>query len=268
MLKSPIEKEDWDFFKTIPKSIYPHSYYDLQERKVRYALKYFFSLLLLAHILMLVIAIPKIILLSSYLDTQFSKIEQLDIDLDIKTKQPILLTDKEPTVVINTNESISTGYKKLLITGDKIYFKESVLKTAEIDTNQYKNILGKKEVLKKVITILFFTLLPAILSLMYVYSAIKYLIIIFAVGLITYLLTWIFRYKITIRSAFISSIYASTIMIAIEVISIPYQIGKYLVTVPIYYGFSVALVPLAAYITVYVIAVIITSKKESERWVE
>lgn len=265
---SPIEKEDWDFFKTIGKSLYPHSYFDLQERKFRYALKYFFSLLLLVHILMIIIAVPKLILLSGYFDEQFAKIDKFELNLDLKTKQPIYFTEKEPSVVINTNESIQTEYKKFLVTNDKIFFKESLLKTSEIDISQYENVLGKKDAMKKFATVLFFILLPAILTLMYVYSAVKYLVLIFLTGIIAYLLTWIFRYRVTLKSAFISSIYASSIMIILEVITIPYQIGKFLVSVPIYYGFSVSLIPLGVYLAVYIIALIITSRKDSGRWIE
>lgn len=262
MLKPHIKEETLEFFRTVPKALYPHAYMELQHRGLRQVIRYLLSIIFIAYILMLAIAIPKLINLSNYLDEQFPKFERLDFAVNIQTKEPIVITDKDPWVIIDTKgASANLTYNKLLITEQKIYFRESFNKLIEINYMDYLNILSKKDTIRKLFVLLFYLMIPMIIFLLYLLSLIKYAIMIALISISTYLIARLLKYEIGFREAIISCAYASTIMVMLEIISLPLQISQFLLVIPVYSGISIAVVPLALFLTIYIIAIALISGK-------
>ncbi len=254
-------EETIEFFRTIPKAIYPHAYHELKLRGFRNCTKYFLSIVLIAYLIMAVAALPKVIYLSKYIDNQFAKFDKFNIQFDVELSSPVVLTEKEPMVVLaDKNTPIADiNYTKVLITEDKLYFKESFTKVTEINYKEYLNVLGKKDSIRKIIVIGFYLMVPTVIFLMYIVSLLKYAAIILATSVLGFLIARLLRYEITAKEALVCSVYASTAMILFEIVAIPFQIGSYLLTIPVYAGITIAIVPFAVFLTIYIIAIILIS---------
>lgn len=262
MLKPHLREETLEFLKTIPKSLYPHAYIELRHRTIRQSIKYLLSILLVAYFIMLAIGAPKLIYLSTYLDNQLTKFERLNFKTDIATSSPIVITEKNPMIVITTLGNISNiTYNKLLITDNKIYFRESFSKIKEINYRDYLDVLGKKDTIRKLVVAGFYLMIPTVVFLLYFISLIKYSIIIFSTSIIAYLVTRLVKYEVTLRESITSGIYAATIMILLEIVTFPLQLSSYLLVIPVYAGISIAIMPLAAFLTIYIISIILISGK-------
>lgn len=262
MFKPHLGEENLEFLKTIPKSLYPHAYIDLRRRTVRQAIRYLFSILIISYFIMLAIGAPKLIYLSTYLDNQLTKFDKLNFQLDIAMSSPIMITEKNPMIVVTTLGNISNiTYSNLLISSDKIYFKESFNKVREINYRDYLDILSKKDTIRKLVVISFYLMIPTIVFLLYLISFVKYAIIILFTSILAYLITRLVRYEVTLRESITSGIYASTIMILLEIVIFPLQISGYLLMIPIYAGISIGIIPIAAFLTIYIIAIILISGK-------
>ncbi|MEK6808742.1 MAG: DUF1189 family protein, partial [Nanoarchaeota archaeon] len=206
ILKSHTGGSIFEFLKTIPRALYPHSYLELRHRTLKDSLKYFFSIIFVAYFIMFVIAVPKLIHLSNYIDTQFGKFKKLNLQLDIELSEPVAFTDKDPQVVITTQEnSTNITYNKFLITANTIYFKESFGKTREINYRDYLNILAKKDSIRKIMVTLFYVMIPTTIFLMYFLSLVKYIIILSIATIFSYLMTRMIKYEVSIRQAFTSA---------------------------------------------------------------
>lgn len=263
MFKPHMREETLAFFHTLPKAFYPHAYIELKHRTFRESVRFLSSVVLIAYFVMIAIAAPKLVYLSSYLDGQFTKFDKFNIQLDIKMSEPIVVTEKEPMIVLTNigDDAANITYNKLLITGEKIYFKESFSKIKEINYKEYLDVLGKKESIRKILVAGFYLMIPTAVFLLYVLSFFKYAVLALFTGILGYLISRLVRYEISPRESIVTAFYSATLMVFLEVATFPLQISSYLLKIPVYAGISIAVVPLAVFFTIYIISMIIISGK-------
>ena len=99
--------EDKEFLRTIVKTVLPHQYKTLAERNFTQCLAYFFSIVLLGFFTLIVLLLPQLLYLPSFVGNNTDKLTTFSIDFNIETSEPIIFLEKNPFVVIDTTGNIT-----------------------------------------------------------------------------------------------------------------------------------------------------------------
>jgi hypothetical protein len=250
-----------DFLWTILKSLNPDALKDLSERITKDSLKYLWTLIVLCLVLMVVVAIPKFIFLPSYINSQFNKFNNLSIKVTTDMKEPVTIAQSNPQLIIDTTGNITNlGKANLLITKDVVMYR-SMFKAKAFNISSIENILENKQGTTKLIMFFALLLFPMLLVLLYVLYSLKYLIIIILTTLLSFVVLKIIKHKITFVRLFNLTIYASTVMILLELLTLPY-LYNYLLPIPLFFGVTLPLIPIALFIVYFIIGIILTDNKE------
>jgi hypothetical protein len=236
-----------NFWRKVIRSLNPPNYADLSEIRIRRGASYVMGVLLAAFIIMVIISLPKITAMPGYIESELSKFDKLNISIDIEMSAPISFTSEDPQIIIDTeNNRTEMGSEKLLITDKYIYYRPYG-RTKEQNISELEDLTAKKVEISRLITLLIVILMPTILIILYIMSLIKYAITIAVVALLLYIVLRIAKKNLGIRKSINTAIYASTPMILIEVIFIPFN-SKYLVQMFQFMGMGFYLVTLLIYI--------------------
>ena len=211
-------------------SVNPADFEKLIHRPLSKAFKHFFLALFLIFIVMSLFALPKIITLSSYLEEQFSSFDTLNIDIDIEMNSPLIISERDPQIIIDTTNQSNLTTEKLMITKDFLYYKP-YNKIKEINYSGFKNVLENKEKISNILSFFIILALPSILITIYIMLVIKYLFIAFLTTIIAFIIARIKINPIKFKKILKASIYSLTSMIIIEVISAPFS-TRYLLPIP------------------------------------
>ncbi|MBI2129086.1 DUF1189 family protein [Candidatus Woesearchaeota archaeon] len=224
-----IEVLNNELLKNTLKSINPFYYSDLAKSSFRYCFKYLALVILWSTIIMCIIAIPGLFFLRGYIGEQLDNVDVFSINATFETKQPIVLLENDPQIIIDgsVSERNMTG-EKVLITKDFFYFRpfNSIQK---FNTSSYRNLLGHKSGIANLIAALFIIIIPGVLIINYASFYIKYLIIMLAVSVIAFMAVRVLRFEISFKKILKIAFFASTAPLFIEIIAIPYGLGKYLI---------------------------------------
>ena len=156
-----------EFFYTILKCLSPDSLKDLNQRTLKESLYYLFSIIFLTMFIMIIISIPKLVILPSYFDEQFSKFSNFTIEPKLEMKEPIIITENNPQIIIDTTGNITKLEKgNLLIKKGSIMYR-SLFKIKETNTTKYKNVLDNKDSVTGLIILLIILILPMFLVIFY-----------------------------------------------------------------------------------------------------
>ncbi len=264
MLKQHL-KSIWNFFLTYLKSLNPVSYIDLSQRMHRNMLHYFFSLIFVAVVAFLILSLPKLIFLNSYVDKQFDKFEELEINIDSEMSSPIVITDSDPLIAIDTAGNLTDIRNlpvKLLITEKKLQFKSSFATVHEIDISGYSNILQHKAEFKKLITYMIIIALPTILVMLFILFSLKYLIIILITVPIAFAISRALRSEIRFRSIIRIAFYSSTSVVTIDILAMIFGLGEFLYAIPFILGLDLYLVSLIVFAFYISMAMVLVAARE------
>ena len=250
-------------FELILKRIYsfvnPAEFNKLIKKSLRKAFNHFFFALFLIFIVMSLFALPKIITLPSYLEEQFSNFDTLKIDIDVGMNSPIILSEKDPQVIIDTTNQTKLTKEKLMITKGALYYKP-YNKVKEINFSSFKNVLENKKDISNMITFLIILALPSILITIYLMLVVKYLFIALLTSAIAFIIARIrinpIKFKILLKAA----IYSLTSIIIIEVISAPFS-TRYLIPFIQLGGMNFYVSTLLLYVITFISAIWFEDKK-------
>ena len=208
-------------FYTIFKSVNPDSYDELNEQSIPYALKYFFFITFISILVMFILFIPIFFSFPAFFDQKTANFEKLDLNLSFALKEPINLLSDPLIRVGNPDDNITDA--RLLITEDSIYYKSFFLfgKTKSIPLETNINIKSSETIKSGLMNLLLF-LLPSFIFWSIIFFCIYFFVVILFTFLLALLIVWAFRMSISALSLFKTSIYASTIMIALQLIIMPF----------------------------------------------
>ncbi|MBD3310100.1 DUF1189 domain-containing protein [Candidatus Woesearchaeota archaeon] len=251
-----------DFFMTIIRSLYPDSYKELSENRFTHALRYFPLALLLFFAVMCLMYIPAVAGLPGLLDEEFSKIELLKFTVEHDIPEALMIPKEDPFIIVDTSgEHTELDEESVLVTSGKIQYKplvsvQEIKTSSEIDATEYKgNVVD-------LITVIFIFMIPSLMILMYLIFFVKFAAIIIITALIAFVIARIAKNEITFKRLLIVAVYASTIMMLVEVLAKPLGIGKWLITVPIGMGIDLIIVPIALYVIYLIIGTAIVGQRE------
>ncbi len=239
-----------NFFRNLFRSLNPMVYDDLVlQNRVHNSVKYLFGLILFAAIIMALVSIPIVINFKDSVDAQFNKFEMLKITPDWKTKEPLLLPTNDPKIIVDSDQARSSiGNRYVFITTDQVilkpklcrYFKPACIyyniakETEVVNTTGRSDILAHKDVYNDFVFKTFLLLIPGLLILQYIASAVKYFLITFIVSLFALIICRIARYEISYANIYKTSIFAATILILAEIITIPLRVELFYIQYAVY----------------------------------
>jgi hypothetical protein len=208
------------FIFTLLKSINPRYYLDLAEKTPKQAFKYFLALLLFSFIFMSIIAIPKLIIIKSDLERDALHISKFHLSADLETVRPINIPKSRPIISIDTTENETLDQEAVLITDEKIFYQALGMQD-EMELKKFDFNEDKAQSSRMIIRLLIF-ILPSIFAFYYMVYMIKYLTIILFLGIAAFLLSKLFKSRVTFSQTISLSFYTSTIMILLEILMIPF----------------------------------------------
>ena len=204
-----------NFLKTVLMTLNPYNLERLSERVKRHATGYFFSIVFLGFIIMALIFLPQVGFFKSSMQKDIDNFKHLNIDIDYETSEPVRLLRG---IVVDSGENVSGTKAKMLINKEMVYYGK-FFKTKSINMSEYKDVKEGKEGISKIFSTILILILPMLAVLLYIYFAIKFLIVIFVLGGIVYLIARGVKYELSYRETMTIAAYATTLMVLIEMIA-------------------------------------------------
>lgn len=244
------------FWRTFFKSFWPDYYHDLSQHTLQHAFSYFLKAWLLAFLIFGILSLGYVFKLSGVLQSEFAKIEAFDITTNITVTEPLHLP---PSVVVANAQDYNN--ELLLITAQQLSYRDPlclVLRSLclyERDpivwkAEELQASLRDKTELSKEVYGFFLLMIPGIVLGIFILYGLKYLVLILLASFVMYLLSLVTSYDIPVKKLLVMAFYSSTLMMLIEMISMPY--------VNLYF------VPFVVYIVVLGVAVMLVSHKKEK----
>lgn len=251
------------FWKQVMLAFSPKNYSELSERSAKKGVKYILALLLASFIIMCIMAMPKIMVMPQYIESELANFEKLNISIEMETSTPVRITGEDPQIIIDSEEREAMGDEKLLIAGNYLYYKPYGA-TRAYNISEYSNVLSSKKKVSRLVAFAAILLIPTILITSYIMFLVKYAITIAAFALLLFVFLRIAKRDLGLKKSLNVAIYASTPMILIEVIFIPFN-SKYLVPLFQFMGMNYYLATLAIYAALALPASYFAMKKKKKK---
>jgi len=216
-------KETLPFFQTIWLALNPWRYDEVNERTTGNIFKYFFSIVFVVFVLSIILLLPAI---GSFATDQLSHFDKLEVSFNTTMNSPATFPADSPKVTIDTRKSegqLKEGY--MLITDDYLYTKEYFVfgKVSSDKIGQYKNLVANEGL----VIIILLLMLPSLLFIFYLVYVIKVLLVIILATLIGFIVARIAKFDIGFGTIFKVGLIASTPMIIIDLIRLPFGLNVY-----------------------------------------
>jgi hypothetical protein len=207
-----------DFFKELWQSFMPSHWEELSSKPSGKGVSFFTKVLLLAFVLMILLAIPKLIKLPGEISTQLNKFDVLQLSGNFTMSSPIKLPESEPIFVFDTSGAYTDlTDERVLITSEKVFYRP-FFGTHYVNTEQLKDLKKNRENVKRFMAALVFFVLPSIVFYAFVTAWLKYFLMIFTLSIILFVLLDLTHWRRTWKELFVTTCYASTVPVLVEVV--------------------------------------------------
>jgi len=252
-------KKSYGILKKVYYSINPKDIKNLSEGKIKRSFQHLFFIIFLCFIIMSIVAIPKLAFLSSNIQQQLGNFDNLTIDIDADMNSPVIFTNQSQQIIIDTTKEWNLTKEKLIITKDFIQYRP-FKEVKKISTTSLKNLKEGDQTFSKVLTFLIILALPSILIVSYLMFTLKYILISLITALLAYIITRMYVKKIKLKRVLNIAIYSTSLMIFIEIISIPFG-TKYLINLFQIMGMNFYLITLLIYFTTFIFSLLFEIKE-------
>ncbi len=211
-----------ELITTITTSLNPKKYDILEIRPLGAAIGYYFLMVFTAFILMGVLWVPNLLTASDYVNEQFDKFNDLSVEVVYDQKEPIVITEDYPIITIDTlhdYDDIDQGI--LLITENKTLFRPFPFMQAQV-LDDTKDLAENHDQSSIFLTIIILMMLPMAMAFAYLYFIVKFAIVILIATIIGSIFVGLLRFQIGFEQMVKVAIYASTIMVAINLLTKPF----------------------------------------------
>lgn len=227
------------FFQTILLSFNPVAYEKLCERKLTSAVNYYFSMAAVMFLVMFLLFLPAIITLPGTIERELASFSTLDIKLNQSMTGPIKIPGIMPKIIIDSSKeytNIEEG--KVLITDDAVFYKLLPF-TEPKKIVREPNLLDRKDQLGTLLALLLIAMLPTLLVAAFVYFTIKYLLAVILASLIAFVIVRVARFGITMAELLKVGFFASTIMVAVGLLTKPFVPMVYYIEYALFLAFFI-----------------------------
>jgi hypothetical protein len=257
------------YLKEAAAAFSPKKYSSLGMHSVWHGAKYVMIIMLLAFLLMSVISVPMLFRIPGTISSELGKFDTLNFTGDVEMSAPVMFTETDPQIIIDTTGQITEmTTEKLLITEDFLLYRP-YNKIVKINISELQDVTGHTKELSNLITFITILIIPSILITSYIVFLIKYIILILLMTLVVFVFSRMIKKDIGIRKSLMTAIYASTPMIIMEVLFIPFN-SRYLIHFLQILGVNFYLIPILLFLSLAVFASFFAGKnpKGSEKFVE
>lgn len=212
------------YLREMAASVHPKNYSSLASNSVWHGLKYIMVIMLISFLVMSLISVPKIFGLPSAISSQLQKFDRLNISADVEMRSPVLFPESNPQVVIDTTGNTrAMSSEKLLVTNDSLYYRpyNSIVR---VELAELEDVTEYKESLSNLLTFIAVLVIPSFLITSYLVFLIKYIVLVLAGCIAVFVFSRLIKKDIGIRRSLMVAAYASTVMIVIEVLFVPFNI--------------------------------------------
>ncbi len=206
------------FLNELWQTFLPSHWDEISERSMGRGIGFFSKMLLLAFIVMILVHVPMLIKMPSFISEQLSKFDTLRMSGNFTMSSPIKLPRSEPLVIFDTSGAYTElTTERVLITQDKIFYRP-LFKTRSVSTEELKDLKNNREQVKAFLAMLVFFLLPSVLFYAYIAVWLKYFLLIFTLAIIVFLVLDLTHWRRTWKEVFVIACYVSTLPVLAEVI--------------------------------------------------
>ncbi|MEM4263274.1 MAG: DUF1189 family protein [Candidatus Woesearchaeota archaeon] len=209
------------FIKEITYSFHPKHLSRMSNESFWQAFGYVAKILAVAVVILLILFIPQFGLIPNFVSKQIAKFDNIKVSGNVSMTTPIRIPERDPTLIIDMTENpVKPGAERVLVTKEYMYYRLFGGRQ-RVETKDLKEPTENRQIVSQVLAILFIFILPSIVFYLYLALMIKYMILIFLAGTIIFFLLDLTHYRQSWWRMIKLSCYASTIVIAAEVISVP-----------------------------------------------
>lgn len=211
-------KRFWDTFTA---SLNP-ARYDKLDHRLSASFRYYAVMILFMILLTGVLFIPSLFSLPERVQQEMRKFDSLNVTMDYKLKEPIIIPRHDPILVIDVIDNPTPVQDGMfVINGDSFSYRPYLYgKPAAIRSQD--NILETTSGAGPLFQMLVVLGIPVLLVSSYAYFFIKYLIIVVVASVIGFILTRVARFAIDYVDTFRIAIHASTIMAGLGLLTKPF----------------------------------------------
>jgi hypothetical protein len=278
-----LKKEEWKkiregmkkgvksgYLREMAASVRPKSYSGLAANSVWHGAKYLLVMLLIVYVLMSIISLPSLFGMPGSISAQLEKFNKLNLTADVDMSSPVMFTETDPQIIIDTTGQVQNmTTEKILITEDFLAYRP-YNRVVKVNITDLQEISSYRERLSSLLTFLAVLILPSILITSYIISLIKYAFLIILMCLVVFIFSRVAKKDIGLRKSLMTSIYASTVMVVIEVLFMPFS-SRLLVPFMQMLGVNFYLLPILLFTTLALFASYFAGrspKKGGEKYVE
>jgi hypothetical protein len=206
------------FFREVWQSFMPSHWAEISEMSAGRGIVFFTKVLVLAFVILILLAIPKLIKMPGEISGQLGKFDSLQLSGNFTMSSPIKLPKSEPVIIFDTSGAYTElTTERVLITKEKIFYRP-FFKTYSQYTEQLKDLKRNREQVKKFLAVLAFFLLPSIVFYAFIAVWLKYFLMIFTLSIVLFVLLDLTHWRRTWKELFVVSCHASTVPVLAEVI--------------------------------------------------
>jgi hypothetical protein len=206
------------FIKEVYETFLPSQWAGICRRSFGRGVGFFSKVLLLAFVLMLLLAVPKMIKMPGVISEQLGKFDVLRLDGNVTMSSPIKYPATEPVFVLDTSGSYTTiTEERVLITADKVFYRP-FFNTREVSVADLKDLRNNRNEVKAFLAMMAFFVLPSIIFYAYLLVWLKYFVLMTALSLILFVLLDLTHWRRTWKELFIISCHVATLPVLSEVI--------------------------------------------------
>ena len=236
-----------EFLESAFSAANPKNYEDFVGKKIKDVFKHFFLLLLFAILLFLVLNIPKVVLFPSNFQKELNKFDVFNITVNATTKE----TAHFWLFSIDTENNTEPETEGIMFSKNYLMIKYlPYLPAQKENISLYKNVLTSSSVYRNKVLLLLILLSPSILIAIYIYYAIKFLLIILISTILGFVISRIIRHEITFSVVFKIAIFSSLFLMT-----------ELILRVFISNIWIQQLIPFALFLIFFVIGIIKTGRK-------
>ncbi|MBW3001832.1 DUF1189 family protein [Candidatus Woesearchaeota archaeon] len=212
-----------EFIKEIVHSFNPRKLDKYTNRSFGHCVGYFTMILAFAFVIMMVCYAPQVGRLTGFVSEQMSKFDAINVSGSVDMNSAIHIPEKKPVLTIDmTGEDVKPTTQRVIITKDYVLY--SLLKgTEKVGTKQLLEPTKNRPIVSQVLALFIIFILPSIVFYSFIALWIKYFLLILIIGTLTFLLLDLTQYRKKWVKTIKLACFAAAPVIAIEVISIPFN---------------------------------------------
>ena len=245
------------FLKEIVLSFNPRRLDEYTNHSLGHCVGYFTMILAFAFVIMMVCYVPQVGQLTGFVSSQISKFDAINVSGSVDMNTAINIPEKKPLLTIDmTGEDVRPTTQRVIITKDTVLY--SLLKgTQTVGTGELLEPTANKPVVSQVMALFIIFILPSIVFYSFVALWLKYLLLVFFIGTLSFLLLDLTQFKKKWVKTIKLACFAAAPVIAVEVVSIPFS-TDWLVLLFRIFGIPVYAVGIVILLVLTLLAVVLT----------